>query len=191
MFRSKLLIGLNLCIGVTVLVYCIITMEVRNPPLDSLCYMSNVIATKSYINVMFILSVVNVSCLIGSAIVSLLALVSLNKALRAVHPAIDPVQSASTSEVYQVHKAIFRTLLIVLIAYHLSAGPITIGVIFASITNKPVPNIIARILALATYMNSLTSPVIMMTRNAKLKRSFVQDVDDLKRALCCRADSEI
>ncbi|KAH3841413.1 hypothetical protein DPMN_114876 [Dreissena polymorpha] len=137
---------------------------------------------------MIILSVVNVSCLIGSDIVSLLALVSLNKALRSVHPAIDPVQSATTSEAAQVHKAIFRTLLTVLIMYHLSEGPVTI---FASITGKPLPNIVARILALATYMNSLTSPVIIMTRHVKLKRSLQKDVNDLKRALCCRPDSEI
>ncbi|KAH3816993.1 hypothetical protein DPMN_118518 [Dreissena polymorpha] len=191
MARSKQLIGLNLWIGVMVLVYSIFTMEVRYPPRDDLCYMANVLELNSYKTVMTIISISNVSCLLGSDIVNILAFVSLNKALRTVQPSNDPVQREASGETYQVHHAIFRTLIIVLIMYHLSVTTITIGSIFSSLTKKAISNIVARILGLASYLNALTSPVIIMSRNAKIKRSIVDDVQNLKRALCYRADSKI
>ncbi|KAH3841412.1 hypothetical protein DPMN_114875 [Dreissena polymorpha] len=191
MFRSKLLIGLNLSIGVTFLVFCIITMEVRSAPRGNLCNMANVIESKSYQIYMTIISMTNVSCLLGSDIVSILALVFLNKALRTVQPALDPVQSATTSETYKVHKAIFRTLILVLTMYHLTQCPFTIGVIFASMTNTIVPNVVARILVFATYVDAISTPLIIITRQAKVKRSIIQDFQDLRRAVCLHEDREI
>ncbi|KAH3817071.1 hypothetical protein DPMN_118600 [Dreissena polymorpha] len=95
---------------------------------------------------MTIISISNVSCLLGSDIVNILAFVSLNKALRTVQPSNDPVQREASGETYQVHNAIFRTLIIVLIMYHLSVTTITIDSIFSSLTKKAIPNIVARIL---------------------------------------------
>ncbi|KAH3885830.1 hypothetical protein DPMN_009829 [Dreissena polymorpha] len=132
---------------------------------------------------MIILSSANVACLLGSDVVSLLALVYLHKVLRKIQPAIDPVQSALSSETYKVHKAIVRTLIIVII-YHLSVVPMAIGSTFALLTNKAIQLILSKIIDIASFLNALINPIIIMTRQAKLKRSLLHDVQALKRALC-------
>ncbi|KAH3885740.1 hypothetical protein DPMN_009737 [Dreissena polymorpha] len=166
-------------------------MHMQYPPRDNLCYMANVITLQSYKTVMIILSSANVACLLGSDVVSLLALVYLHKVLRKIQPAIDPVQSALSSETYKVHKAIVRTLIIVLIIYHLSVVPIAIGSTFALLTNKPIQLILGKIIGIASFLNALINPIIIMTRQAKLKRSLLHDVQTLKRALCYRTDIDI